>query len=160
MGGISGNLIGLKVNGAFVSCELSCDFNCDIEMIPSSNITSGRWKEFIQGVRSWSMSVNGALLLEAVPSDIKAIITTGLMRGIPMYIEFSTRVSSEIQMILSGASVLQNASITAPSSGGATWTAKFQGTGALTTVYHDFSLLIDAMPSEADYPIVLDEDVT
>jgi predicted secreted protein len=159
MGAISGSLIGLKVNGAFVSCELSCEIQLDVEMLPATNPTSARWKEFIQGVRGWTMSVNAGLLLEAVPSDIKAIITTGYIRGLPMYIEFSTRASASIQMILSGACVFQNANITAPAQGGASYNVSFQGTGALSTHYHDYDLLIDAMPSEADYPITLEEDV-
>lgn len=157
MAGVAGSIIGLKVNGSFISCEVSCTFNFTIDLLDSSAIDSGRWKEFIQGIRSWTMTVNGNLLLQAVPSDIKAIITTGLMQGLPVFVEFSTRPSSEIQMILSGAALLQSGSINGPASGSANWTCQFQGTGALKTTFNDYDLLIDALPAESPYPIIVDE---
>ena len=158
MAGISGKIIGLKINGVFTSCEISCQMDFQTEMLPASAVDSGRWKEFIAGVRGWTMQVNGNLLLEAVSSDIKALITTGYINGLPLFLQFSTRASSTIQMILSGAALLSAGNITSPITGSATWSANFQGTGELDTTYNDFGLLIDAMPSSADYPIILDED--
>lgn len=154
---ISGSLIGLIINGAFVECETSCQINFNQDMLPSSAIDSGGWKEFINGIRSWTISVNGNLLLEAVGSDIKALIQTGFINQLPMFAQFSTRPSSDIQLQFSGACLFNTASITAASTGAANWTANLQGTGMLTAAYQDFSLLIDAMPSFADYPIVIDE---
>lgn len=154
-----GKFLGLKVNGAFVSCETSCSISFDVNMLAASAVDSGGWKEFIAGIRGWQVTVDANLLLEAVPADIKAIITTGLINRLPMFIQFSTRPSVEIQMILSGAVLLASGSITAPAKGNATWNISFQGTGPLTTTYHDFDLLINAMPSFEDYPIIVNEDV-
>lgn len=154
---IAGSLIGLNVNGAFISCETSCQINLNQVMIPSSAIDSGGWAEFIAGLRSWTISVNGNLLLEAVGSDIKALIQSGYINQLPMFAEFSTRPSSDIQLKFSGAVLFNTASISAASTGLANWTAALQGTGKLTPTYHDFPLLIDAMPAEADYPIIVDE---
>lgn len=156
MASISGQLIGLNINGAFVSCETACQFNFENDMLPSSAVDSGGWKEFVYGIRSWTMSVNGNLLLEAVSSDIKAIITTCLMQQLPVFLQFSTRPSSTIKLILSGTGLAATGSIAAPAKGNANWTVSFNGTGALQTTYVDLALLIDAMPAEADYPIVLD----
>lgn len=160
MGAIDGKIIGLKVNGSFVSCETSCSLHFESDLLPASAVTSGGWKEFLYGIRSWTMSANGNLLLESVPSDIKALITTGFINQYPLYVQFSTRVSSTIQMVLSGAALLSGGDITAPSNSKATWQANFQGTGPLDTVYNEFDLLIDAMPSEALWPIVVDESTT
>jgi len=154
---ISGNLIGLVINGAFVSCETSCQINFNQNMIPSSAIDSGGWAEFVSGLRSWTISVNGNLLLEAVGSDIKAMIQTGFINQLPMFAQFSTRPSSDIQLQFSGAVLFNTASISAAGTGVANWVATLQGTGKLTPTYQDFPLLIDAMPSEADYPIIVDE---
>lgn len=154
---VPGSLIGLKVNGSFAACQIACSLNFKNNLLPSSAITSGGWKEFLYGVREWTMSVDGNLLLEVVPSDIKAIFTTGFMKQYPMYVEFSTGTNDGIQMSISGAALLDNGNISAPQTGATNWQANFQGTGELTPSYHDVDLLIDAMPSEADYPIIVDE---
>lgn len=153
---IAGNLIGIMVNGAFVSCETSCQINFGVNMLNSSAVDSGRWAEFVPGLRNWTISVNGNLLLEAVSSDIKALITSGYINGNPLYVVFSTRPQSDTQMSFAGAAYLSQASISAAAKGLANWSANFQGTGALTTSYTEYDLLIDAMPSLAAYPIILD----
>lgn len=154
---VAGSLIGLSINGAFVSCETQCQINFNQAMIPSSAIDSGGWAEFVAGLRSWTISVNGNLLLESVPTDIKTLITSGFINQLPLFAEFKTYPSSEIQMAFSGAILFNQASISAASTGMANWTATLQGTGKLTTAYTDLALLIDAMPAEADYPIIVDE---
>lgn len=155
---IAGSLIGLMINGAFVSCETSCQINFNQVMIPSSAIDSGGWAEFVAGLRSWTISVNGNLLLESVPTDIKGLITSGFINQLPLFAEFKTQPSSDIQISFSGAILFNQASISAASTGVANWTATMQGTGQLSTSYNDLPLLIDAMPSEADYPIIVDEN--
>lgn len=153
---IPGSLIGLMINGAFVSCEVSCQINFNQNMIPSSAIDSGGWAEFVAGLRSWTISVSGNLLLEAVGSDIKALIQTGFINQYPMFAEFSTQPSEDIQLSFSGAVLFNTASIAAASTGVANWTATLQGTGQLAANYQNLPLLIDAMPSEADYDIIVD----
>lgn len=154
---IAGNLIGLMINGAFVSCETNCSINFNQDMVKSSAIDSGAWSEFVAGIRSWTISVNGNLLLEAVPTDIKAMITTGFINQLPMYAQFSTSPLAGIQLSFNGAVLFNTASITAANAGVANWTLTLQGTGELETEYIDLALLIDATPSEADYPIIVDE---
>lgn len=154
---ISGSLIGLMINGAFVSCETQCQLNLNQVMIPSSAIDSGGWAEFVAGLRNWTISVNANLLLESVGSDIKAMIQTGYINQFPMFAQFKTQPSVDIQMSFSGAVLFSQASISAASTGVANWTAILQGNGELTADYQDFALLINALPSEADYPIIVDE---
>ena len=125
--------------------------------MPASAITSGGWKEFIKGIREWSLTVDGNLLLESVPSDIKGIITTGFIGQYPMIASFATRITSTIQLALSGAVLLDSASISAPQTGPANWNATFQGTGVLDFQYNDFDLLIDASPPETQWQTVVDE---
>lgn len=160
MAGVAGRLIGLKINGAFVSCETSCTFNFDIDMLPASAVDSGRWKEWVSGIRSWGITVNGNLLLESVASDFKTIVTSGLMQGNIFYLQFSTRPSSTIELVFSGAALTKGGQLNAPSAGVANWSVSFNGTGALATSYNDYALLIDAMPAEADYPIIVNSSFT
>lgn len=152
---IAGAFIGISINGAFVSCETSCQINFNQNMLPASAVDSGGWAEFIAGLRSWTVSVSGNLLLESVPTDIKAMITTGYINQYPMFCEFKTSPASDIQMSFSGAVLFSQGSISAASTGVANWTLTLNGTGVLQTSYQDFALLIDALPAEKDYPLII-----
>lgn len=158
MAGISGRLMGLKVGGVFISCEISSDFNCQADMLPASAIDSARWKEWIAGIRSWGMSVNGQLLAEAVGADFKTVMNS-YFSGLPVFLIWGTRPSATTQLSLSGSALLSASSATGPSKGASTYTLTFQGTGALTSSFEDFALLINAMPPSADYPTIVDERV-
>jgi predicted secreted protein len=156
---IPGRLIGLKVNGIFISCELSCDFNFQAEMLPASAIDSAAWKEFIAGIRSWSMGVSGQLLAEAVGADFKTILNSFFTR-IPVLVIWGTRPSATTQLSMSGSALVSGGSATGPNKGAATYTITFQGTGPLTTNFEDYSLIIDAMEPRDDWPIIVNENVT
>lgn len=158
MSGVAGNIIGLMVNGSFTSCETACTINFNQEMLPASAVDSGRWKEFISGIRDWSVSVNGNLLLEAVGADIKSILSANFFGSLPLFIQVSTRPSATTQLVLSGNALFQSGNINAQANSVANWTATFQGTGALSKSFQDFALLIDALPSSADYPTIVNED--
>lgn len=159
MSGIAGRLLGLQVNGVFISCEVSCDFNFQADMLPASAIDSAGFKEFIAGLRSWTMSVSGQLLAEAVGADFKTILNSFFTR-LPVLLIWGTRPSATTQMSISGSGLLASGSATGPSKGAATWNVVFQGTGILETSFEDFMLIIDAMPPEADYPVIVDVRVT
>lgn len=159
MGGIAGRLLGLQVNGVFISCEVACTFNFQADMLPASAVDSAGWKEFIMGIRSWTMSVDGQLLAEATGADFKTILNSFFTR-IPILLTWGTRPSALTQMSISGNALVASGAATGPSKGPATWNVSFQGSGALTTSFEDFSLIIDAMPSSADYPTIVDENVT
>lgn len=160
MAGVAGRLLGLIINGAFVSCETACTFNFDTDMIAASAVDSGRWKQWVQGIRSWGVTVNGNLLLESVGSDIKTIIQSGFLQGMTFYLQFSTRPGATTELVFSGAGLVKGGQISAPATGVATWSVTFNGTGALTANYRDYDLLIDAMPAFEDYPIIVNSGFT
>jgi predicted secreted protein len=159
MAGIPGRLIGLQIGGIFISCEVSCAFNFQSDMLPASAIDSAGWREYIAGIRSWTMSVDGQLLAEAVGADFKTIMNAWIAR-LPLFLVWGTRLSATTQLSISGAALVSTGGATAPSKGNATYTVSFQGTGALQTSFEDFTLVIDAMPAIEDYPIIFDLRVT
>lgn len=154
-GVIRGALIGLTINGQFVSCETSCDFKFDVEMLPASASTSGRWKEFIAGIRSWSMTVNGNLLLATVGADIKTVLNA-VLTGEEVALEFRTRGGISPYLIISGQALPQTGGISAPSSGNASWNITFQGTGPFECDFEQFWLIINAMPIQDDKDVYID----
>lgn len=159
MAGIPGRLLGLQIGGIFISCEVSCDFNFQSDMLPASAIDSAGWREFIAGIRSWTMSVSGQLLAEAVGADFKTVINAWISR-LPIFLIWGTRPTATTQLSISGGALVASGSATGPSKGNASWTVSFQGTGELTTSFEDFSLIIDSMPPIEDYPIIYDLRVT
>lgn len=158
MSGVAGNIIGLMVNGSFINCEVACTINMNQEMLAASAYDSGRWKEFIRGVRDWNVSVNGNLLLEAVGADIKSMLVANYFGDLPLYIQMRTRPSATTELMLSGNVLYQNGNITAAAASVSNWTASLQGTGVLTENFQDYQLLINALPSYADYPTIVDEN--
>lgn len=157
-GTIRGALIGLRINGQYVSCETSCEFSFEREMKSASSITSGGWKEFIGGIRGWAMTVNGNLLLKTVGADIKTVLNAFIL-GDTVELEFRTRGTIAPYLIISGTAFPQSGGITAAGTGKANWTLSFQGTGPFTTDFEEFYLIINAMPAEADYPLIIQEDL-
>ena len=158
MGGIAGRLLGLKVNGVFISCEVSSEFNCNVDMLPASAIDSEGWKEFIQGIRSWTVNVSGQLLVEAVGADFKTLMNAVYTR-LPVFVIWGTRPSATSQMSISGDAFPMNLNATGASKGPASWNVSFQGTGRPVSSFEDFALIIDSMPPSADYPTIVDERV-
>lgn len=156
LGTVSGKLIGLTINGEFVSCETSCSFNFDVEMINTSPIDNGRWREVIPGVRSWSMSVDGNLLLRTVGADIKTVLNA-VLTGEEVNLEFRTKGTISPSLVISGRAIPASGGISAPRTK-ATWNIEFVGNGAFEVDVEEFWLLINNMPIDNDYQTIVDLD--
>lgn len=154
-GTIRGALIGLRINGNFVSCETACDFSFDVNMLAASTPDSGRWAGFIPGLRSWKMTVNMNLLLASVGADIKTVLQA-VITGESVDLEFRTNMSISPHLIISGTAYPQTGGITAPGKGNATANVSFQGSGAFTCDFEQFWLIINAMPANSDKPVYID----
>lgn len=153
---VKGNRLNLSFNGLNISCQTSCELSLDCEMIGASSVSSARWKEFVAGIRSWTMNVNAKLLkANTSGADVRNVIAAYLS-GQRVFMEMKTTTGELIELTFSGYVLMQSAGIQGGSSGAATWNGTFQGTGELTTNIEDFGLIINAMPIEAEYPIIYD----
>jgi len=131
----SGSLFGVYVGGVKVECEISADFSVDVEMLPASAIDSGRWVENIAGYRSWSLSVNGYMLLEAVAADGKSLLDA-VLTGETLAIEFRTEPTSvDGTYIIAGNCLVQNFGVGSSSEDAVSWTVNLVGTGPFTTTF-------------------------
>ena len=154
---VAGRLIGVQVGGVFLKCEISSTISFKQETLPAAAVDSGRWAEFISGEREWSISVNGGLFLAAVGADIKSILLANYFDTIPLSIMFSTRPNAVDELIFSGVALFSSGDITAPSTGYTNWNVQLQGSGPLSNTMQNYALLIDAMPAEAAYPILVNQ---
>lgn len=159
MAGIPGRLLGLQVNGIFISCEVSCTFNFNVNMLAASAVDSAGWAEFIAGLRSWTVNVNGQLLAEAAGADFKTLMNAVFLRQ-QVLVKIGTRSTATTQMSITGKAIPSSGNFTGANKGASTWTMTLQGTGAPVASFEDFGLIIDAMPAVADYPLIYDLDVT
>lgn len=156
MPGVAGSLLGFKMNGSFTSCEISCSIKFDRENLPASAVDSGGWKEWIYGIRSWSITVSGNLLLQAAATDIKSILNTGYFGSLPMYVQFSTSPAADVELVFSGLGMFNTADIQAASTANSQWNCTINGNGELKMTAQEYPLLISAMPAEATYPTIIE----
>lgn len=128
----SGNLLGLQIDGEFIACEMSCDFNFETELLDASPIDAGRWKAYLQGARSWSISLNAGLLMRMVGAGLPTVLNA-FLTGETMNITFRTKLNDEIpNLIISGQVHVQNGGISSSVNTLATWNVTLQGNGAFT----------------------------
>ena len=154
---VAGRLIGVQVGGSFIQCEISSTISFKQETLAAAAVDSGRWAEFIAGEREWSLSVNGGLFLAAVNADIKSILLSNYFDTIPLFVIFSTRPTAVDELLFSGVALFSSGDITAPATGYANWNVQLQGSGPLTHKMQNYALLINAMPAQAAYPILVDQ---
>lgn len=126
---MSGNTIGLEINGEFVSCETSCEFSFEADLRPASPILSGRWKEFVAGVRSWSVNLNAAMLLRMLDGASVDTILNAFLTGAAMGIRFMVKDPALPNFIISGNVMVQSGSISAQVNTLAGWTVVLTGNG-------------------------------
>lgn len=157
LGTVKGSMIGMKIGDDFVSCETNSSFDFDVEMLPTSPIDGGRWSSSIPGIRSWTMTVDGNMLLRSVGADIKTVLNA-VLTGERLHLEFRTRMGINPEVAISGWAYPQTGNITAPLRGKTTWNVRFQGDGPFEIDVEDFWLIINNMPIDNDYQTIVEQD--
>lgn len=134
---VSGNLLGLEVNGQFIACETSCEFTYEVEMRGASSVISGRWKEVIPGVRSWAVSLNANLMLEAAGANVQPILDA-VLSGDVVALRFKTRPLATDELVISGKAFVSNGGISGPVNANANFNTTFTGSGPFSTANDGF----------------------
>lgn len=145
----------VSVNGAQLRCETNADFSYDIEMLPATNPNEGRWRSYIPGVQTWSVTVNGNLLLQSLGADFKTLVESA-RNGERLFIRFGSLDDITPKYAIEGYTYVRGLGLGAPSVGNASWTVTFQGDGAFNTDWDEFGLIIDNNPIEAAWPLIYD----
>lgn len=134
---MSGNLLGVKINGNFIDCEMSCEFNFDCDLLPASPLDDGRWKSYISGVRSWNVTVNAAMLMRMAGTGFNTILNA-FYSGDLMAISLTTKAQELYpNMTISGNVRLRNGGLSASVNTLANWNATLEGDGAFITSIND-----------------------
>lgn len=156
-GKIKGRLMGVTSNGSFISCETNAELYFEKELIPASSIGSGKFKETIPGKRGWRITVDGNLLLRAMGADFKTLFQSWLDDE-PLTVQFRTRPMVDQYLIFEGDAWVQSGSLMAPNRGLAGWNIALEGNGILNMDWEEFWAIINAMPPQADWPTIVEQD--
>jgi len=126
-----GNLIGLQIGGTFVDCETSCDVSFETDLWPASPRESGGWKEYIAGVKSWSITLNAGMLMRMAGTGLNTVLNA-FLTGQEMAVKVTTKNQDLYpNFTISGRVLLQNGGFSAAVSTLASWNATFQGNGPM-----------------------------
>jgi len=150
-----GNLVGLQIDGSFIDCETSCDVSFETDLMPASPRDSGGWKEYISGVKSWSITLNAGMLMRMAGTGLNTILNA-FLSGQPMAVKVTTKKQDLYpNFTIYGNVLLQNGGINAAVNSLASWNATFQGDGAMNISINDN--VVQAIASKADYTALLQD---
>lgn len=154
---IDGLLLAVEVGGSRIDCEINCDFSYETDMLPATNPNVGRWRSFLAGVQGWTVAVNGILMLGSAGTGFANLFDIA-MQGDHVGIKFGTITGVTPGMVLEGQALIRSINLGAPSVGKSQFSVIFQGSGPLNRNFEENELIIDAMPPEAEWPLIVEED--
>lgn len=121
---ILGNNILIYRNGTAIAGTVSNEIQSGAELIEISSPTSGQWKEYIAGRKSWSINVSYLVLAYNGVRDLLNIGTTYTLK-------FRGRNSSDATGV-QGTAILKSCKITATKGNIVQGSFQFTGTGTLS----------------------------
>ena len=132
-----GNLIGLQIGGTFVDCETSCEVAFETDLLAASPQSSGGWKEYIAGVKSWTITLNAGMLMRMAGTGFNTVLNA-FLTGQPMDIKVTTKKQDLYpNFTISGSVYLQSGGFSAAVNSLASWNATLQGNGAMSASIND-----------------------
>jgi len=130
---MSGNMLGVEIDGEFVSCETSCEVAFETDLRGASAQSSGRWKEYIEGVRSWNVTLNANMLIKMAGTGLNTILNKFLTGG-QLGVRIATKQVGMPSFSLEGNVLIRTGGFNAAVNSTAAWNVTLEGNGAFTTV--------------------------
>ena len=143
--GIKGNIYGIRVNGDFINCELSCSLTVNRQMVNKSGSHSGKYRHYRAGYIDWSITADARTVVSVLSGSFNNLLDSQLS-GTEIDVFISARVSNVRQIDIGGKALIPNISVGFPNSGFSTYNVTFQGVGELITDIEELDVLINAMP--------------
>lgn len=132
---MDGKLIGMKIDGAYTPCEISCSLKTSNEQLDASGEHNGNWKHWTEGYKSWSMSVNARLLKSAAPSGFAKIFKKNLLGNQTYEVIIGMKDdATNTEFFIKGNAKLQDLDLNAIADSKAEYNINFIGNGVFTEV--------------------------
>jgi TP901-1 family phage major tail protein len=131
-GVINGTDLGVYLGGspALIAAATSCTINLNRDMRDTSNKDSAGWKKVLPAQKSWTVSVEG-LFIPAGTNNYYTLYTA-LIAGTALTVTWKVGTNTTGDIAYSGTAYLTSLSKSAPNEGNVTFSANFQGDGAIT----------------------------
>lgn len=156
-GRVKGRLINVSVNSAPLQCEVNSDFSYTIEMIPATNPNGGSWRSYVPGYQTWSINVDGHLLLQSLGADFKTLVESAKNKE-RLFVRFGSMEDVEPRYAIEGWCYITSLGLGAGTSDFASWNVSFQGDGEFNTDWDEFGLILDANPAPTEWPLIYDSN--
>lgn len=127
---LSGNIVGLEINGEFVACETSCEIVFDTDMRPASPPDDGGWKSFIPGISGWSVNLNAFMLISSAPAS-QATFLNAFMSKSRIGIRVASKFLGISDFEITGYVYVQSGGITASVNSSMGYNMTLLGDGAM-----------------------------
>lgn len=125
---MSGNIMGLEINGSFIRCELLSEFMFEADMRAASPVDSGRWKEWVPGVRSWNINLNAGMLIQMAGSGVDTVLNA-FLTGELVGVRFVPKRIDVPHLEIKGTAFVRSGGISAAAFTRATWNTTLTGNG-------------------------------
>jgi len=127
---INGKDLLLYVDGVAITHSTSCSISASGATIPATTKDSSGWADSLAGTRSWSVSSDQMLALDATLGieEIFAIFADTVQRTVTA--KFAT--SDATDRFFSGSARITDISVSADNEAAGTFSVSLEGTGALT----------------------------
>jgi predicted secreted protein len=128
--------IDLSVNGSLIGCAQSMSLEEAVETTSAACRASGKWKESVSGVNSFSASLDGLVRVTSgtdIPLNTTYKELTDLKdAGVPVTIAFGPALKGAYRRV--GNALITGVNTTAGDTGFATFSLSLEGTGPLAWV--------------------------
>jgi len=128
-GKLNGHDLLVYVDGVALTHSTSCSVSISMSTISATTKDSNKWEDILPGTRTWSMSSENNLALDAA-NGIEEVFAILDDADRSVTVKFAT--SDAADRFFSGTAYITEISVDAPDESPATFSISFQGTGALT----------------------------
>lgn len=133
-GSINGTNLLVYVNGTAIAGSRSCTLTTSHEVRDTTTKASAGWGEVKEGKRSWSVSCEGLVAMDASTTAFDDLYTLLITNRTSVSLKFSSEASGDAWW--HGMAMATDFSMEAPLEDSTTFSASFNGTGVLTQVTH------------------------
>jgi predicted secreted protein len=133
-GSINGTNLLVYVNGTAIAGARECKLTTSHDTRDTTTKSSGGWQESREGKRSWGITCDGLVAMDASTTAFDDLYTLLITTRVHVHLKFSSDTSGDAYWYGDGHA--KSLDMSAGTEDSTQYSAVFEGTGALTQVVH------------------------